>query len=204
MVIYQFHFVHLVVDKLQGNLAGYFRATRGIGSLCQLREISRGLQPHLGDLLGHLTANGIDENIVYFLSVVFIDGMLHHADCIGVESSAKRAVGRKDHQNHPLHLGVMHLENAFSVGRRYQERLQDVLQHVGVRQHALDSYLRMVQLARGNHLHGTRNLAGALHAGDAGLDFFQRRHRLFLVLSCYISHGVLDGCRGFIGQLASG
>ena len=53
-----------------------------------------------------------------------------------------------------------------------QVMIENMFKHSLVREHIFNHHLCMVKFGRGNHLHGTRNLTGAVYAGYPGLYFF--------------------------------
>ena len=118
-------------------------------------------------------AYGIDHDIGDALVVILGNYLLHHLEHVGIEATAERAVARIDHEGHALHLVVSLLEEACGLGGGNEERLEDMLQKVFVGKHILDGNLSMVKFGRRNHLHGTRNLTGAIDTGYAGLYLFQ-------------------------------
>ena len=92
---------------------------------------------------------------------------------------------------------------ALRVGSGNEKRLEDVLQQGFIRQHILNGNLSMMKLRRSHHLHGTRNLASAVHTGYASLYFFQRCHNvLCFKLSCDPCHYFLNGLRSIVVDLA--
>ena len=101
--------------------------------------------------------------------------MEHRLDDIGIESATERRVGRENDQRNLLHRTLL-IERQLNIGCRYQERLEDMLQHIFIREHILDGRLGMVEFARSHHFHRTGDLPRAIDGSDATLDFFQRWH----------------------------
>ena len=114
----------------------------------------------------------INRDVVNALSLILVDRMHHHLDDVGIESTAQAAVGTVNHESHSLGFLVLHLQLMVHIRSTHQEALEDMFQHILVRQHVLYSHLCMMQFARSHHLHGTRNLTGTVDAGDASLNLF--------------------------------
>lgn len=56
----------------------------------------------------------------------------------------------KNDQRNLLHRTLL-IERQLNIGCRYQERLEDMLQHIFIREHILDGRLGMVEFARSHH-----------------------------------------------------
>ena len=77
-----------------------------------------------------------------------------------------------NHKSYTLGFLVLQLQRMVDIRSTYQETLEDMFQHISIRQHILDSYLSMMQLTGSHHLHRTRNLTGTVNAGYASFNLF--------------------------------
>ena len=138
----------------------------------KIQEVTANLQTQLLCLLSHLSADRIYRDVVNAMSLILVHRLNHHLDDVGVETTTQAAVRAIYDESHTLDFLVLHLQLMVHIRSTHQEALQDMLQHILIRQHILDSYLSMMQLAGCHHLHRTRNLTGTVDAGDASLNLF--------------------------------
>jgi len=87
--------------------------------------------------------------------------MLEQTDDIGIKSTTQTAVRGINHQGNTLYR-ALHVENRGCVSLRSEESLEDMLKHRLVGKHVLNHLLSMMELRGSYHLHGTRNLTGAV------------------------------------------
>ena len=90
-MIDQFDLINLTIIELTSQLHRNLNTLIDIGLVSQGREISTHVQSQLLRLLIDLSANGIDLHVLTpdLLGIV-INGMHHHFDGIGVETTAER------------------------------------------------------------------------------------------------------------------
>lgn len=128
-------------------------------------------QPRLADALCPLLAHGIDAGYLHALLLHCLYVVQQLLDSIGVEGAAEARVGGEKHHCHTMDRTRRILRCGTGItAKKARRHVSDI---VGIGAETLDILLRMMQLGRGHHLHGTRNLARALYGRDSILYFFQ-------------------------------
>ena len=135
-------------------------------------KVTANLQTQFLCLLCHFSSDRIYRDVVNALSLILVHCMHHHLDNVGIESTTQAAVRTVYHKSYTLGFLVLQLQRMVDIRSTYQETLEDMFQHISIRQHILDSYLSMMQLTGSHHLHRTRNLTGTVNAGYASFNLF--------------------------------
>ncbi len=119
------------------------------------------------------------ENLDLFsFAQKLIDQLPRTPDDVGVESAAQSAIRCCDDQKlHLLRAGAgQQFRRARIVLQRARQRGNHRRHLLGIGPRRLRRILRPLQFRCRHHLHGARDLARGLHAGDAVAECFQARH----------------------------
>ena len=154
VMVEQLHTVYLASHELAAQLHGDVDARLHMGMVYERGIVALDIVAQLAGLLGHLAPHGPHLYATLAqLGSVGLHGALHELDDVGIEASAERRVAAEHDEGHALH-GALLVEDGLRLGLSGEKRLEDMLQHRLIGQHVLDGYLGMVQLRRGDHLHG--------------------------------------------------
>ena len=151
MIVDELNFIVRAIDKSVGKHLPDSCSTGIVRLRAQVRIILRRRISFLFHRFGHLPSYGVYGDLHAFFPV-FVNYFTGFPYDIGIESSAKRAVGTEAYESDFPDFGLGSSEHTLGISASHQIA-KDTAETLLVRDHVSDGVLRLAELGGGHHLH---------------------------------------------------
>ena len=89
VMVEHLHTVDFAFHVLRSQFVGYIDALGNVGLVGEFTEVAGRSVAKFGYLLCHLAPDGIDDDFLLTQMLILVEGMLHHLDDVGIETSTE-------------------------------------------------------------------------------------------------------------------